>query len=325
MSERLPADVTGLRARAVREGVVLEWDWPDGCSLVRVARRTDGWPAGPAGPGGRLAVVRQERVRRGGRAFRREARRAGRALPLRRLRAEGRPRRRAFRPGAGEGVARPSTGSPGRPCATTSSPRTARPTGGCASGGPSTACRRSSLASHSWRVPTSRARLARRRRRALPLVSVDGPRGRRARGDRRPRGGPAPELAASLLQGGHRRPRAAPHDAHRAPEHLPPDHGDRAARASRARAARVRAPRARPRRVSGAASRVSGRRDALRGLRRRGAGGRAAFAVSGGSAASRRGPRSTSGGAASRASSAPPATATCRSRRARSRASCWGS
>lgn len=47
MTERLLHDVERLVARPAPEGVALAWEWPEGCTLVRVARRADRWPVGP--------------------------------------------------------------------------------------------------------------------------------------------------------------------------------------------------------------------------------------------------------------------------------------
>jgi len=43
-------DVTHLSPQPAPEGVVLRWRWPDGCTLVRVARRLDHEPDGPDDP-----------------------------------------------------------------------------------------------------------------------------------------------------------------------------------------------------------------------------------------------------------------------------------
>jgi hypothetical protein len=47
-------DVADLRVSVVREGVLLRWLWPEGVRQVRVARRTDDWPAGPDDPQARI-------------------------------------------------------------------------------------------------------------------------------------------------------------------------------------------------------------------------------------------------------------------------------
>lgn len=43
-------DVSDLKLSAVKEGVILRWVWPPGCTNVRVARRADAWPEGPEDP-----------------------------------------------------------------------------------------------------------------------------------------------------------------------------------------------------------------------------------------------------------------------------------
>jgi hypothetical protein len=43
-------DVSALQAWATRDGVLLRWAWPAGCTAVRVVRRADAWPTGPEDP-----------------------------------------------------------------------------------------------------------------------------------------------------------------------------------------------------------------------------------------------------------------------------------
>lgn len=43
-------DVSHLRIGTSRDGAVLRWQWPPGCSLAIVARRKDAWPDGPRDP-----------------------------------------------------------------------------------------------------------------------------------------------------------------------------------------------------------------------------------------------------------------------------------
>jgi hypothetical protein len=40
-------DVADLAPQAIRDGVILRWHWPDGCTAVRIVRRVDDWPRGP--------------------------------------------------------------------------------------------------------------------------------------------------------------------------------------------------------------------------------------------------------------------------------------
>jgi hypothetical protein len=47
-------DPAELRVSVVREGVLLRWLWPEGVTLVRVARRSDAWPEGPDDPRARI-------------------------------------------------------------------------------------------------------------------------------------------------------------------------------------------------------------------------------------------------------------------------------
>lgn len=43
-------DVSELKLSATRDGAILRWAWPQGCTAVRVVRRAEGWPAGPDDP-----------------------------------------------------------------------------------------------------------------------------------------------------------------------------------------------------------------------------------------------------------------------------------
>lgn len=69
MSERAPDDVAGLRACALREGVALSWRWPEGCTRVRIARRTDAWPEGPDDPAAIWHSCTLSEYREGGERF----------------------------------------------------------------------------------------------------------------------------------------------------------------------------------------------------------------------------------------------------------------